>query len=406
MKSRFIKQLYLNFVLPQFLILLVIWFIVVWETGIGILSIIAMLLSLLVIYISVRAVFHINNLRDTLIKIENGSLLIGDVKGKGIIAQLNITLTSIFQRIRKQEDQLQHEKLRRLRSVIDGQDQERNRLARELHDGIGQSLIAVKLQLENAETQNYSMMRAGIDSAKSRIDHTIEDVRRVCNALLPAALNEFGIVSTLRALCSEMGSLAGFKLVFESEGSLDRISKKSQVYLYRIAQEALNNIAKHARATQVIMKLRRENNIVTLEVSDNGKGFTFDPVSFAQRNGLQNMRERTHLLQGEMHSDWERFIDKMIESDLTGKKIALFGLGDQKLYPESFVDGMGTIFCRLPFKENVVGYTSVRGYNFYYSTAQKDEKFIGLAIDDDTQAELTGKRINDWVKQIRKEGKL
>jgi signal transduction histidine kinase len=128
-------------------------------------------------------------------------------------------------------------------------------------------------------------------------------VRHVCNALLPAALNEFGILSTLRALSSEFGSLAGFKTVFESEGSLDRISKKSQIYLYRIAQEALNNIAKHARATKVTMKLSRIHNIVTLEVSDNGKGFIFDPVSFALRNGLQNMRERTQLLEGEFIID-------------------------------------------------------------------------------------------------------
>ncbi len=109
---------------------------------------------------------------------------------------------------------------------------------------------------------------------------------------------------------------------------------------------------------------------------------------------------------GEMHSDWERFIDTLIEADLSAKKIALFGLGDQKIYPESFVDGMGTIFCRLPFKENVVGYTSTRGYNFYYSTAEKDGKFVGLAIDDDTQAEFTEKRIKDWVKQIRQETKI
>jgi signal transduction histidine kinase len=231
--------------------------------------------------------------------VQKGSLSATDSGLKGIFAEMNSILASIFERIRKQEDDLQHEKLRRLRSVIDGQDQERNRLSRELHDGIGQSLIAVKLQLENAETQNYSMMRAGIDSAKSMIDLTIEDVRRVCNALLPAAFNEFGIVSTLRALCSEMASLAGFAAVFENEGSLERMSKKSQVYIYRIAQEALNNIAKHARATHVTMKIKRSNNIVTLEVSDNGKGFNFDPVNFAHRNGLQNMRERTNLLQGD-----------------------------------------------------------------------------------------------------------
>ncbi len=106
---------------------------------------------------------------------------------------------------------------------------------------------------------------------------------------------------------------------------------------------------------------------------------------------------------GEMHSDWERFIDKLIEADLADKKVALFGLGDQKMYPESFVDGMGTIFCRLPHKENVIGYTSTEGFKFYYSTAEKEGKFVGLALDDDTQPELTEKRITTWVKQIKKE---
>jgi signal transduction histidine kinase len=293
------KQLYFYFVLPPLLISLLLWSVIVCETGISLSSALGLILIIVLILLNLKTASHIQRLRKNLINIENGSLINIDSKGNGIFAELNQTLKSIFQRIRKQETELQREKLRRLRSVIDGQDQERNRLSRELHDGIGQSLIAIKLQLENAETQNYSMMRAGIDSAKNMIDITIEEVRHVCNALLPAALNEFGIVSTLRALCSELGSLAGFKAVFENTGSLDRISKKSQIYLYRIAQEALNNITKHARANEVIMKLSRINNIVTLEVTDNGKGFIFDPVSFALRNGLQNMRERTLLLEGE-----------------------------------------------------------------------------------------------------------
>ena len=293
------KQLYFNFVLPPLIISIFIWSIILFHAGFGLWSMIGLLLIISWIVLSFRIAKHINHLHKSLTDIENGSLSDSKIKGKGVFAQLNQSLTNIFERIRKQEDELQTEKLRRLRSVIDGQDQERQHLSRELHDDIGQSLIAIKLQLENAETQNYSMMRAGIDSAKNMMDTTIEDVRNVCNALIPAALNEFGVVSTLRALCSELGALAGFKSIFENEGSLDRMSKKSQVYLYRIAQEALTNISKHARASQVTVKLKRGNNIVTLEVTDNGKGFIFDPVSFAHRNGLQNMRERTQLLQGE-----------------------------------------------------------------------------------------------------------
>lgn len=109
---------------------------------------------------------------------------------------------------------------------------------------------------------------------------------------------------------------------------------------------------------------------------------------------------------GEMHSDWENFIEELVNADLEKKKIALFGLGDQKTYPESFVDGLGTIFCRLPFKNNVVGYTATEGYTYYYSTAEKDGKFVGLAIDNDCQPELTDERVQKWVAQVKKEFKL
>lgn len=109
---------------------------------------------------------------------------------------------------------------------------------------------------------------------------------------------------------------------------------------------------------------------------------------------------------GEMHQDWERFIDVLAEANLSEKKIALFGLGDQVEYPESFVDGMGTVFCRLPYKENVVGFWSTKGYSFYYSTAEMDGKFVGLAIDEDSQPELTEERITKWVEQLKNEFQL
>ena len=106
---------------------------------------------------------------------------------------------------------------------------------------------------------------------------------------------------------------------------------------------------------------------------------------------------------GEMHSDWENFIEELIDADLANKKVAIYGLGDQVVYPESFVDGLGTIFCRLPFKQNVVGFTSLDSYKYYYSTAEKDGRFVGLAIDDDSQPELTEERVKNWVTQVKKE---
>ena len=106
---------------------------------------------------------------------------------------------------------------------------------------------------------------------------------------------------------------------------------------------------------------------------------------------------------GDMQDDWEVFIDDLVELDLSKKKIALFGLGDQENYPGAFADGMGTIYCRLPVKELVVGFTSTKGYKYYFSSAEKDGKFVGLAIDQDNQADKTPERVRKWATQLKKE---
>jgi len=106
---------------------------------------------------------------------------------------------------------------------------------------------------------------------------------------------------------------------------------------------------------------------------------------------------------GEMQDDWECFIDNLSDIDFSERKLALFGMGDQKEYPESFVDGLGTLYCRLPDKSCVVGKTSTKGYDFYFSLANKDGNFIGLIIDDHNQKDLTDERIKKWIVQLKKE---
>ena len=105
---------------------------------------------------------------------------------------------------------------------------------------------------------------------------------------------------------------------------------------------------------------------------------------------------------GDMQDDWETFIDDLAELDLSDKKIALFGLGDQIEYPESFADGLGTLYCRIQVKDNIVGFCSTEGYKYYYSAAEKDGQFIGLVIDQDKQPELTEERIEKWVTGLKK----
>ncbi len=106
---------------------------------------------------------------------------------------------------------------------------------------------------------------------------------------------------------------------------------------------------------------------------------------------------------GEMQDDWEMTIDSLSGLDFSNRKVALFGLGDQNEYPESFVDGLGTLYCRLPDKSCVVGLWPVEGYDYYFSLADKDGTFIGLVLDDHNQEDLTDERILKWVKQLKRE---
>ncbi len=108
---------------------------------------------------------------------------------------------------------------------------------------------------------------------------------------------------------------------------------------------------------------------------------------------------------GEMQDDWELTIDNLSQIDFSERKVALFGLGDQAEYPESFVDGLGTLYCRLPDKSCVVGQWPVDGYDYYFSLADKDGSFIGLVLDDHNQEDMSDKRIADWVKILKKEFK-
>jgi len=105
---------------------------------------------------------------------------------------------------------------------------------------------------------------------------------------------------------------------------------------------------------------------------------------------------------GEMQEDWENIAGKMDAMDFSSKKIALFGVGDQKSWADSFVNGMGMLHYRLPANENIVGFTSIEGYNFDISLAVKKGQFVGLAIDEVNQAELTDKRVKDWVEGLKK----
>jgi PAS domain S-box-containing protein len=195
------------------------------------------------------------------------------------------------------ERELQSERLRQMKSVIDGQEQERQRLSRELHDGLGQTLVAIKLKLESIPLAEVGNQRKTIESVKEMFNQTIEETRRMSNNLMPAALTEFSLAVVLRNLCTEIESNSGINVSLVIGVLPESLGQVLKTYVYRIVQEALNNVVKHSGASRAVVSIFSDILKLYLHIEDNGVGF--DPGRASESgNGLYNMKERALLLNG------------------------------------------------------------------------------------------------------------
>jgi signal transduction histidine kinase len=189
-------------------------------------------------------------------------------------------------------------KISHILSVIDGQELERQRLSRELHDGIGQSLVAIKMKLESLNYIPEKDIKPQLEGIKRQFDQIVDEIRRITTDLMPPVLEEFGLVIALFNLCEDTGMHTGIRMKFEHKVRTDDWNKKIQTYLYRIVQEALNNIVKHSQADQGYVKLMYDADFIYLSIQDNGKGFSLSESGSQGGHGLHNIQERVKLLGG------------------------------------------------------------------------------------------------------------
>ena len=145
---------------------------------------------------------------------------------------------------------------------------------------------------------------------------------------------------------------------------------------------------------------------VANKIKDNLDGFDLVDIS---RDGIQKMKDYDSLIigtptwgDGDLQDDWEDCFDELKEIDFTSKKVALFCLGDQDAYPDTFSDAMGIIYEVVNDNGGtIIGKTSIDGYEYEESKAQIDDEFVGLVIDEDNQSEFTEERINTWCNTIK-----
>lgn len=187
-----------------------------------------------------------------------------------------------------------------LRRVVEAQELERRRLARELHDETGQALTSILLGLKALEERfDDPESRAATAELRELVVSTLQDVRRLAVELRPSALDDFGLVAALERLATSFAEQSGIAVDFQTSLGGDRLSGEVETALYRIVQESLTNVVKHARARHVSILLTRTNSSIKAVIEDDGQGF--DPSERTLEGfGLIGMRERLALLGGRL----------------------------------------------------------------------------------------------------------
>ncbi|HEY8776273.1 MAG TPA: GAF domain-containing protein [Gaiellaceae bacterium] len=187
-----------------------------------------------------------------------------------------------------------------LRRVVSGQELERRRLARELHDETGQALTSILLGLRAVEEAGSpDEMRTAASSLRELVVGTLQDVRRLAVQLRPKALDDFGLVAAVERLVQTFSEATAIRVELEAQLGSERLPAEVETALYRIIQEALTNIVKHAEASSVSILLVRSSATATVVIEDDGQGF--DPAELQEgRLGIIGMRERVELHEGRL----------------------------------------------------------------------------------------------------------
>ena len=232
------------------------------------------------------------NIRDTFFK----TLL--------IVLTAIIIITAIGFAINLRETRLADTRLQEsVHKFVQLQVSERRRFARELHDGINQLLVAVKYRLETANNKinrNESLESKDLNQCSEVLDETIREVRRISHDLRPSLLDDMGLEPAVVSLLDQFQERTKIKVISEIDLEDCKLREDIEITLYRLIQEALTNIERHANASRVQLRIGSEQSNIVFSISDNGIGFDQNKQSLMSDGiGLKNMRERVELLSGD-----------------------------------------------------------------------------------------------------------
>ncbi|OPB94832.1 ATP-binding protein [Elizabethkingia ursingii] len=210
------------------------------------------------------------------------------------------------------EKEKQNSKISTLTALLEGQEQERGRLARDLHDGLGGLLSGTKHQLSYLDPHQSENIEEGISKSIKQIDGAVEELRRVAHNLMPDLLVKYGLEVAIQEFASRISNSAlDIHTEFINYGN--SLSEEKQLIIYRIIQELVNNAIKHAEASEIIIQISQEENVLNLTVEDNGKGFDYKGLNVKKTAGFHNIESRVQFLKGTMNIISELNIGTSIE---------------------------------------------------------------------------------------------
>lgn len=242
--------------------------------------------------------------------------------GGGLVALLLLVILSLLYRNSKQkqllitkENILHQEQIKflqrqqqvvSLQSMVNGQETERSRIAKDLHDGLGGLFSTIKmyfstLQHEQPTLQNNELFGKSYEL----IDTASEEVRRIAHNMMPEGLMKLGLIPALQDMCTNISAGKQLQVKLQSYGMGKRLNASTEIMLFRIVQELLNNIIKHAQATKVIVQFNREADNLTVTVEDNGRGFNSKETDDKKHKGLETIKSRVNYLNGNISIDSE-----------------------------------------------------------------------------------------------------
>ena len=224
-------------------------------------------------------------------------------------ARMMGTVQDITERKKAEEElKVSQEELRHLSAqLLEAQERERKRVARELHDGLGQTLSAMKFRIENTigelDAEEQAESADALKNLVSMAQRAVEEVRRISKNLWPSILDDLGLLPTISWFCREFGEMhPHVRIEREMAVQEDSVPDPLKITIYRVLQEAMNNVARHSRASEVSLSLKEEDGHLHLTIRDNGVGFDTAPTApqkgLDRGLGLASMKERTQLSSG------------------------------------------------------------------------------------------------------------